>query len=84
LVFKLIFFWPDKNIKDDLEKRLGLDLGNVNFIDFNPEKKSLFEKLSFLKDYDFVFYLSDGSIPFLSGKEKYFTFPSSISRYRWK
>lgn len=69
LGFQTDVFWPDKNIKDDLERRLGLDLGNVNFIDFNPEKKSLFEKINFLKGYDFVFYLSDGSIPFLSGKK---------------
>ena len=69
LGFQTDVFWSDKNIKKDLEKRLGLDLGNVNFVDFNPEKTSFFEKINFLKDYDFVFYLSDGSIPFLSGKK---------------
>jgi len=43
----------------------AFDLDKVNFI-FNP--KNLIEKLKLTKNYDLVFWLSDGSVPLLFGK----------------
>jgi len=69
LGFQTDVFWPDENIKKELGERLGMDLEKINFLDFDLGKVSFFERLAFLRDYDFIFYLSDGSIPFLSGKK---------------
>lgn len=69
LGFQTDVFWPDKDIRKKLEERLGLDLSNINFVNFNPQKTNFLDKLSIFRNYDFLFYLSDGSIPFLSARK---------------
>lgn len=61
--------WPDSKIKHKLIKRFSLNIGNINIIDFDILSKNLLSKISFFKRYDLVFWVSDGSVPFLFGKK---------------
>ncbi len=58
-----------ENLKSELSKRFDLDLTSVNFIK-SPLGKGLnyFPRLNFLKKYDVLFYLTDGSIFIPSAK----------------
>ena len=60
--------WDDEKIKEKIVERFGLNLDGIKFIK-NIQKISLFSKKSLMKNYDLVFYLSDGSVPFLFGKK---------------
>jgi glycosyltransferase involved in cell wall biosynthesis len=51
--------WPDSGIKNQLEKRFGISLGNVNFI--SDTKRG--------DGYDLCFWVSDGSIPTLRARK---------------
>lgn len=67
--WKVDIFWDDASIKEKIIQRLGLSLEKINFVE-NVFQKSFLEKYNVLKNYDLVFYLSDGSIPLLFGKKK--------------
>ncbi len=60
-------FWDDRGIGKKLEKRLGIDLKKINFVP-NIFKENFFKKMSLMKKYDLLFYLSDGSVPSLFAK----------------
>ena len=63
-------FWDDETIKLKIKERLGIDLNRVNFIeDIFYSKKNLLQKWQITRNYDLIFYLSDGSIPFLFAKK---------------
>ncbi len=51
--------WKEKNIKEKLEKRFGLDLKTINFIDDIKRGDG----------YDVCFWVSDGSIPTLLARK---------------
>lgn len=57
-------FWDDRKIQKKIRERFGLNLKGVNFVP-NIFKKPLFRRYQVLKKYDLIFYISDGSIPFL-------------------
>jgi glycosyltransferase involved in cell wall biosynthesis len=59
--------WKDASIKEKLEKRFGIDLSNVNFI----------ENINRGDGYDVCFWVSDGSIPILRARKNFlhFQFP---------
>lgn len=56
-------------LKDTLSKRFNLNLGKVNFIKAPVgDGSNSFERLFFLKSYDILFYLTDGSIFYPTSK----------------
>jgi len=57
--YQVDVFWDDKADKKRLEERLGIKLERVNFI---PETFNS-------NGYDLIFFLSDGSIPFLTANQ---------------
>ena len=61
-------FWPNDLLKNKLQDKFNLSIEKLNFIDYSPYGKNLWQRKSFEKNYDFLFYLSDGSIPFMFGK----------------
>ena len=67
--YQVDIFWNDKADKKRLEERLGIKLERVNFTPDIFKKAGIIKKWRILKKYDFIFYLSDGSIPFLSGQK---------------
>lgn len=61
-------FWDDKAIKRKIQERLGIKIERVKFIPDIFKNTGIIKKWQYLKDYDLIFYLSDGSIPFIFGK----------------
>lgn len=51
--------WKDRKIKDKLERRFGINLGNINIV--NDIKRG--------DGYDICFWVSDGSIPLLHARK---------------
>lgn len=59
-----------QSLKSDLESQLNLDLSRVSLIKAPLGKKgSFFKRLAFLRRYDIIFYLTDGSIFFSTAKK---------------
>jgi glycosyltransferase involved in cell wall biosynthesis len=56
--------WKDSTIQEKLEKRFGIDLENINFI--NDIKRG--------DGYDVCFWVSDGSIPTLKSRKNFLHF----------
>jgi len=61
-------FWEDRGVEKRLERRLGIDLRKIKFV---PDifKEKFFKKQQLIRNYDLIFFLSDGSIPFLFAKK---------------
>src|SRR3989344_4013039 len=55
---EITWVWKDPKILRKLQERFQLQLKNMNVLPFLPPRLGL-------KDYDVVFAVSDGSIPFL-------------------
>lgn len=60
---KVELFWDDFNIKDDVRKRLNIDLSRVKVTRNIFRKINVFKKLFLTCQYDLIFVLSDGSVP---------------------
>ncbi len=53
-----------------MSERFNLDLGKIGFVeDIFSSNKNVFQKWRITKKYDLIFYLSDGSLPFLFAKK---------------
>ncbi len=70
--FEVEFAWPDKTTLSQATVRFGLDISpiKVNSVayDLCRQKISLWQKIRFTKKYDLIFWVSDGSLPFLFSK----------------
>ena len=62
-------FWKDWSIKDKLIKKFSLNIERVNFLPYSPRVNNLFNRWRFEKNYDLLFYFSDGSIPLMFSKK---------------
>lgn len=63
-------FWDDQKVKKELTDRFSLDLQKVKFVS-NLFESGRFEKWRRMKRYDALFFLSDGSLPFLFGRKNF-------------
>jgi len=71
--FTPYIFW-DKNLKKEIESRLGLNFKNLFFLPNIFKKKSilsLFKNLFILKKFDYFFYVTDGSYFFSLAKKNF-------------
>lgn len=77
--FVLEIAWPQKNILEKIYQRFGLNfknrvkINNKAYEIFN-RKNSLFKKMKFTQKYNIIFYVSDGSIPFLFAQKNFLHF----------
>lgn len=68
-------FWPeDQNLKQKFTQKFALKIDRVNFIPYSPRGKNLPERFNFERKYDLLFYISDGSVPFMFGKKNFLHF----------
>jgi len=65
--YKVDVFWDDNLLKPKIEPRLGIKVEQINFVPNIFNKGSKVGKKG-LKEYDLIFFLSDGSLPFLASK----------------
>ncbi len=56
-------FWDDSSIKDNVKKRLNIDLSRIKVTQNIFRGSNVFKKLFITRQYDLLFFLSDGSIP---------------------
>jgi glycosyltransferase involved in cell wall biosynthesis len=57
--YQVDVFWQDESIKRKIKERLNIKIERINFI---PETFNS-------NDYDLIFFLSDGSLPFLTAEQ---------------
>ncbi len=62
-------FWDDNLILDRLQKRLDIDLSRVKVAQNIFREQNVFKKLFISRQYDLLFFLSDGSIPSTLAKQ---------------
>lgn len=76
--WKVEVFWENNEIIDRIQNRFGLDLKkmkvNSRLYKLFSSKGKLFSKFNKTKEYDFIFYVSDGSVPWLFGKKNVILF----------
>lgn len=78
-------FWDDKSILERAKDKFNLNLQEVQVVkNIFSTKVSFFNRLIESKKYDVIFYLSDGSIPFLISKKTFLHFQFPVSRIRGK
>lgn len=70
--YSVVLAWPTRKELEAAEKRFGLDLSKVAIdekaYELCSQKTAYTERLSFTKEYDLIFWVSDGSLPFLFSK----------------
>lgn len=84
--YKVELAWFDEGVLKKTQERFNLNLKDVKvnpllYLLFKNEK-SLRKKYAVLKNYDFIFYLSDGSVPFLFGKKNYLHFQVPFTKWQ--
>ncbi len=71
--FQIHLFWPDKKIIHKANQRFGFNINPNHIITSAPAhalltQGSFWERIGIFDGFDFVFFVSDGSIPFLYPK----------------
>ena len=70
--YQVSLAWPSQKILESAAFRFGLDLKNITAdlgaFELFRSRGKLLKKIEITKGYDLVFFLSDGSIPFLFSK----------------
>lgn len=61
-------FWPDEALREKIKKKFSLDTDGVNYVPYSPRVNNLLNRWRRERNYNFLFYFSDGSIPFMFGK----------------
>lgn len=61
-------FWDNAGQIKNIAGKLGIGTAGADVLGFLPEDYSLLRRLRLTKSYDLVFWLSDGSLPVLLGK----------------
>lgn len=72
-------FWDDRLIASKAEKRFSLKLDKVNFTSNIFKKKNTLKTLLVSREFDIIFYLSDGSMPLLLSKKNFVIFQFPIN-----
>jgi len=61
--------WDDPSVIETSAQRFGLKLSKVHLLGYRLDSLPFFKKSILSRDYDLIFWLSDGSIPFLFGRK---------------
>lgn len=68
--WKVDIFWPDQRVVSRLAQRFALDLNGAKTVpNIFSRKGDFYSKWKTMKNYDLIFYLSDGSVPLLLAKK---------------
>ncbi len=75
--------WTNSNILAEAENRFGINLSNIS-VNPNAYKNcttaNIYQKFLFQKNYDLIFWVSDGSLPFLFAKKNLVHFQVPFTR----
>ena len=71
--YSVVLAWPSRDELKAAELRFGLDLSAISIDEESyrlcSQKTAYTERLTFTKSYDLIFWVSDGSLPFLFSKK---------------
>lgn len=83
--WKVDILWDQKEVIDRSAQRFGLKISQVNLLGKKAPDYSFFEKVKLTRNYDLVFWLSDGSVPFLFAKKNLIHFQVPfVGVNKWK
>lgn len=60
--FETEIWWP-QDLRQKIIDRFNIDLKSTTFVDYNPLKHDTFSRINKTREYDLIFWVSDGSIP---------------------
>lgn len=75
---EVTIFWDKQEDLGNLQKLLDIDISRIRFAD-NIFKGTIFKKIVETRKYDYIFYMSDGSIPFLFSKKNFLIFQFPVN-----
>lgn len=82
LDYDTYIFWDDTAIKKKAEERFNIDLSNVSFHKNIFKNKRNIKNTIATRGFDVIFYVSDGSIPFLFAKKNFIIFQFPVNWIR--
>ena len=78
-------FWDKDNLKEEIKKRLLINLDKVSLVsNIFSRRGNFLEKINKTRQYDLIFYLSDGSIPLTFAKKNILHFQVPFSKISGK
>lgn len=75
---EVTIFWDNQGDLGKLQELLDIDISRVKFAS-NIFKEGIFKKIIETRKYDAIFYMSDGSIPFLFSKKSFLIFQFPVN-----
>ena len=75
-------FWDQKEDIQKATNRFGLEIKKLGLIGKKPEQLSFWSRAKLEKQYDLIFWLSDGSVPFLFAKKNFLHFQVPFTNIR--
>lgn len=75
-------FWDDDQIKNEVQRRLNIDLSRLKITQNIFRGKNLSKKALLSHKYDLIFFLSDGSLPFSLAKNNILHFQNPFPHVR--
>lgn len=86
--FQVEIFWNSSEIKKKINKYFGIDITKTKINTYGyklfKSKGSIYKKILLTKKFDFIFFLSDGSIPWLFSRNNIIHFQVPFQRVRGK
>jgi len=73
-------FWGQKKDLSKAIERFNLKIKSLGLIGKRPEEFSFWQRIKLQRRYDLIFWLSDGSVPFLAGKKNILHFQVPFTR----
>ena len=61
--------WWSQDLRQKIKDRFDIDLKSTKFINYNPLKQNIFSRINKTREYDLLFWVSDGSLPISLAKK---------------
>lgn len=66
--FETEIWWP-QDLRQKIIDRFNINLKSTKFVDYNPVKHNIFSRINKTREYDLLFWVSDGSLPLSLAKK---------------
>ena len=82
--WEVFVVWKDKEVIKKAQERFNLNLEGLKILNKKLERLSFEQKFRTERQFDLIFWVSDGSIPFLFGRKNFLHFQVPFVRVRGK
>ncbi len=66
--WETVLFWNGQSVSDQVQNKFHLNISSTKYHPNVFQQGQIWKRINYLRDYDLVFFVSDGSLPFLFGK----------------